>query len=238
MWSGQRHPGRHESCGRCSAQADGGRVEPSRPLFRPDAGWLFLVAGLALVLAAAIIPSERQLHELRTQLDELKHAERTNFAIMGAYARFVDDLDDRDPSLLRRLAASQLNVIPRDETPLLMASTVNASVPEWIEATVEVEPFKAPPPADTVLARWTEGRGRLWAIGAGGMLVFMGLLLGPSGARRDPDAECTAADSNDVDGSTDEDFSTQSTDESSEEVVSAEDPAEGHAVGPAAQVAD
>lgn len=173
-----------ESWARPLSAADGAAVKPSRPLFRLDAGWLFVLSGLGLVLAAAIIPSERQLHDLRTQLDELRHVERNNFAIMGAYSRFVSDLDDHDPSLVRRLAASQLNVIPTGETPLLMASSVNSSVPEWIEATVEMEPFRAPPPPDTLLTRWTEGRGRLWAIGAGGFLVFAGLLLGPTHSRR------------------------------------------------------
>lgn len=154
---------------------------------------------MALVLAATVIPSERQLHELRTQLDELRHAERNNFAIMGAYARFVNDLEEHDPSLVRRLAASQLNVIPRGETPLLMASSVNASVPEWIEATVELEPFQAPPPPDTLLARLTEGRGRLWAIGVGGFFVFAGLLFGPGGRRGIDQAELDACEEG-VDG--------------------------------------
>lgn len=161
-------------------------VKPSQPLFRFDAGWLFVAAGLVLILAAAVVPSERQLHSLRSQLDELRHAQRSNDAIISAYARFVSDLDGRDPSLVRRLAASQLNVIPRGETPLLMASSVNASTSEWIEATADLEPFRAPPPPDTLLARWTSGRGRLWAIGAGGFLVFAGLMIGatPAAARR------------------------------------------------------
>jgi len=159
-------------------------VKSTRPLIRIDPGWLFVLAGLSLVLAATIVPSGRQLHDLRMQLEELRHAERENFALMGAYDRFVSDLDDRDPALVRRLAASQLNVIPRGETPILMASTVYSSVPEWIEATVERERFAPIEPPDTLLARWTEGRGRLWAIGAGGFFVFAGLLIGPSSTRR------------------------------------------------------
>jgi len=171
-------------------------MRPSQPLFRFDAGWLFVAAGLVLILAAAVVPSERQLHSLRSQLDELKHAERSNDAIISAYARFVSDLDGRDPSLVRRLAASQLNVIPRGETPLLMASSVNASTSEWIEATADVEPFEPQPPPDTLLARWTSGRGRLWAIGAGGFLVFAGLMIGgaPVVTRRSDASESSDAD--------------------------------------------
>lgn len=162
------------------------------PLFRFDGGWLFVIAGLGLILSAATIPSEQKLHELRTQLEGLRHTERNNFAVMGSYARFVSDFDDHDPSLIRRLAASQLNVIPRDETPLLMASSVNASVSDWIEATAELDSFEVPPPRDSLLSRWIEGRGRLWAIGAGGFLVFAGLLVGPGALKRRADSidEC------------------------------------------------
>lgn len=191
-------------------------MERSRPLFRVDPGWLFVLAGLALVLAAAVIPSERQLHELRVQLEELQHAERSNFAILGAYEGFLGDLDDRDPALLKRLAASQLNLIPQGETPLLMASTVNASVPEWIEATVEVEPFRASPPPDTLLAQWTDGRKRLWSIGAGGFLVFMGLLIGTGSDRRSQRATRGSNERDEKEAWADESIDAEEDDESSD----------------------
>lgn len=154
-----------------------------------------MIAGLALVLAAAVIPSNREMHGLSTQLKELQDIERTNFAVLGSYARLLQDLEDGEPALIRRLAASQLNVIPKGETPLLMASTVNASVSDWVESTVEAEPYRPDPVPDTLLARWTEGSRRLWAIGAGAFLVFVGLLLTPGASRVDgADAATLEAD--------------------------------------------
>ena len=38
------------------------------PLFRFDPGWLFTLAGLAVMVASALLPAERDLHELRQQL--------------------------------------------------------------------------------------------------------------------------------------------------------------------------
>ncbi len=163
-------------------------------MIRLDPGWLFLLAGLSLVLAAAVIPSGRELHDLEEQLAELRHAEQSNFEVLAAYARFAQDLDDRDPALIRRLAAAQLNMMPRGETPILMASSVSASVSDWVEATVERPPYRAAPPADTLLTRWTEGQRRLWAIGAGAFMVFIGLLLSPIAARPAPASGSPAVD--------------------------------------------
>jgi len=168
-------------------------VRRTLPLIRLDPGWLFVLAGLALVLTAAVIPSGRERRALEAQATELKRQEAANFAVLGAYAQFVQELEDRDPALLRRLAAAQLNMIPKGETPVLMASTVNASVPEWVESTVEIPTSESEPIPDTLLARWTEGSRRLWAIGAGAFMVFVGLLLSPIAAtRRAPEAPETA----------------------------------------------
>lgn len=164
--------------------ADSRSVRRTLPLLRLDAGWLFLLAGISLVLAAAIIPSGRELHGLEEQLASLRRQEQANYGVLGAYARFVQDLEDRDPALLRRLAAAQLNMIPRGETPLLMASTVNASVAQWVESTVEMEPEQHEPIPDTLLSRWTEGGRRLWAIGAGAFMIFIGLMIAPAPTRR------------------------------------------------------
>ena len=44
-------------------------MERSRPLFRFDAGWLFVLAGLALVGTGAVTSSQRDRHELKQQLE-------------------------------------------------------------------------------------------------------------------------------------------------------------------------
>ena len=148
------------------------------PLFRIDPGWLFTLAGLAVMVAAALLPAERDLHDLRQQLAAIEFREARNSERIAAYDRFLKDLAGKDPVLLRRLAASQLNLMPEGEEPLLMATSIEHTVSDWIEATVPEEAFEAAPPPDTLLTRLADGDRRLWLMGGGAMVVFLGLVMG------------------------------------------------------------
>lgn len=165
-------------------------MKVSAPLFRVDPGWPFLVAGLLLIAASAVVPEAEKVHGMRTQLAHLEHIESHNFTRMQACSRFVDDLNSNDPGLLRRLAASQLNLMPKGERPLLMASSIGATPTDWIEASVPMPPFEPAPYPDTLLSRWTLGPMRLWVIGAGAFAVFVGLVL--TVGRRDEPANFSA----------------------------------------------
>lgn len=152
----------------------------SLPFFNPDPGWLFLVAGIALIVSAAVIPEAEKVHQMQVQLETIKLGEQHNFARMAACSRFLDDLKSGDQALVKRLAASQLNLMPRGETALLIATSIDATPSDWIEASV-VPPFFAPEPyPDTLLSRWTLGPQRLWVIAAGAFSIFLGLIFGPA----------------------------------------------------------
>jgi hypothetical protein len=148
------------------------------PLFRIDPGWLFTLAGLAVMVSAALLPAELDLHGLRQQRASIEAREAWNRQRLQAYDRFLSDLDRADPSLLRRLAASQLNLMPKGERPLLMATSIEHTVSDWIDATVPPFEFKPAPAPDTLLARLAEGPRRLWLMAGGAMSVFLGLVLG------------------------------------------------------------
>ncbi|MBM4101451.1 MAG: hypothetical protein FJ256_04225 [Phycisphaerae bacterium] len=150
------------------------------PFFNPDPGWLFLAAGLALVVAAAVLPESERVHVMRNQLQTIKFAEQHNFARMAACSKFLDDLKAGDPALVRRLAASQLNLMPRGETALLVASSIESTPSDWIEASVTPPQFEMEAYPDTLLSRWTLGPQRLWVIAVGAFCVFLGLVLGPT----------------------------------------------------------
>lgn len=158
--------------------ADDGGMSRTAPLFRFDPGWLFTLAGLAVMVASALLPAERDLHELRQQLAALEFREAYNTQRLQAYDRFMKDLTARDPALLRRLAASQLNLMPDDVEPLLMATSIESTVSDWIEATVPQETFEPTPPPDTLLTRLADGPRRLWLMGGGAVVVFVGLVMG------------------------------------------------------------
>jgi hypothetical protein len=169
-------------------------VAKPTPLFRIDPGWPFVIAGLLLLVAGVLIPAQRDLQELRNTLEIHRALEDQSIRQLAAYDRFLNDLDHGDEQLVGRLAASQLNLMPKDERSMLLVPTLNATVTQWIE---DSEPAILPnPPAypDTLLSRLATGPRRLWVLACGAFLVFVGLMLSPSapssrrGARR-PETE-------------------------------------------------
>jgi ABC-type sugar transport system permease subunit len=144
-----------------------------------DPGWMFLVAGLVLVVSSVLVPASYDLWVMRTQLRHLDAQERENFNRLEAYGRFVQSLDSNDPQLVRRLAAAQLNLVPSGETPLIRQSTANRTPTEWVDMTVAPVRASVVPFPDSLLSRLTLGRKALWVAGAGVMCMFLGLLSAP-----------------------------------------------------------
>ncbi len=153
---------------------------PPSPLKRSnlDPGWLFLVAGLTICVAGILAPAQLKLQATRRQLARLGDQVVISTARFDAQREFLRNLHDRDPVLIRRLAASQLNLMPAGEHPLLVASTQTARVTDWIEATLprrSAEPQRGP---ESLLVRLSTGAGRLWFLATGVLCVLVGLLLG------------------------------------------------------------
>jgi hypothetical protein len=150
-----------------------------RPLFRLDPGWPFLLAGLALLVAALLIPAQRELHDLRQELRAVEAGESRVFARLQAYDQFLSDVRAGDPQLVRRLAAAQLNMVPKGEDSLLLTPGLNQTVAQWIDESVPDPVVAAEPYPDTLLARLALGPHRLWMMAAAVFLLFVGFILGP-----------------------------------------------------------
>ncbi|MFG0331606.1 MAG: hypothetical protein ACF8PN_17095 [Phycisphaerales bacterium] len=145
---------------------------------RIDSGWLFLLAGAALLVAVTLIPPGDDLAVLRHRRDEMQVREQEFVARLEAYSTFLDAIEEEDPDLIRRLALAQLNLVPEDETPMaLLGAAPDASVERWISATLPepatVEPIHF---RETWLRRFSTGTERLWTMAVGASLVFIGLL--------------------------------------------------------------
>ena len=149
------------------------------PLFRFDTGWPFVVAGLALLVSALLIPAQRELHDLKGLVQYHRAREQQAFERLAAYDRFLQDLSASDDRVLRRLAASQLNLKLAGAESLMLASSMNDTVVEWIDASVPLEVAAAVPAPDTLLSRLATGPRRLWILGIGTFLMFIGLFVGP-----------------------------------------------------------
>lgn len=149
-----------------------------RPLFRFDPGWLFTIAGFVIMAASALLPAQHDVANLKEQLAKLEQEEKVNHKRIQAYEQFLVELKSKDASLLTRLAASQLNLMPQGEAPVLMATSMEHTVSDWIEATVPPEAFETNFVPDTLLTRLASGQRRLWLMGGGALIVFIGLTTG------------------------------------------------------------
>lgn len=161
------------------------RTHAPRPLFQFDPGWLYLLPGLALCLAAVLIPAQEDLQQLQLQRDQLKLDAQHAQLRLKAHADFLSALDQDDPGLYKRLIATQLNLIPAEETPVLMVATESAAVTDWIDQTVPMLPSLERASPQSRLYELTTGSSRLWLMAGAMMCLCIGLVLSPGGGRRD-----------------------------------------------------
>lgn len=127
---------------------------------------------------AVLIPAHDDLAMTQYERDRARAIERWHARRVENYAKYLDALRDGDETLVRSLAAMQLNLIPAGSRPL-----VTSVRPQGMSASVfpELEPaFEHPATPelyDSTLRRWaTDSRHRLWMIAGGAMLVLFGLL--------------------------------------------------------------
>ena len=99
----------------------------TQPLFEIDPGWPYLLAGLGLVFGAVVLPEQAKLHQGEQQLAQMQHLVERSDAVAGAYDDFAARVKEGDPTLMRRLAVSQLNLLPQGEVPIVRAES--ATVP-------------------------------------------------------------------------------------------------------------
>lgn len=156
----------------------------TQPLFQIDPGWLFLIAGLALCVPVVLIPAQRDVFHLKRQRDTLHAREQQNVAMLRTHVSFLHALDEGDPALVRRLVASQLNLVPEGHTPMLVAARTSEPIGQWIDAAAHIESPKLAQPVETTLSRLATGPRRLWLFAGGMFCVFAGLMMGGQSMRR------------------------------------------------------
>lgn len=163
----------------------------SRPILLrcPDPGWLFLIAGLALIGSAVIIPASEALNEARYARDRALVTETHRVARLEKHRAYLSALDERQPALIAQLKAIQLNQYPEGMRPLgeldIDQGLASASVFGMLEPAVPEMP--AQPSHRTERSRLAElatgDPSRLWLIAGGGVCLLLGVLP-PSRKRR------------------------------------------------------
>jgi hypothetical protein len=157
---------------------------PVRPIDKFDPGWLFLVGGLVLLGFTVVIPAQTDLAEAQWQRDRALAIEAQRKERLFKHERYLAALESREPTVVRALAASQLNLIPAGTGAIVEVddpATSNASV----FPSLEPAPITLPElhQVDSKLGRWARDRdSRLWLIAAGSMAVLIGVLPWGRGA--------------------------------------------------------
>lgn len=143
-----------------------------------DPGWLFLLAGLALLAATVVLPAQEDTAQARFYVERAREAEQHRLERLRRYTDYLDALNRGDPGTVRSLAASQLNQAPENLTTLMPP-------PEVSTRSASVFPALEPPPLErrerrveySRLQRWAlDDRTRLWLLAGGVLLVFIGIL--------------------------------------------------------------
>ncbi len=143
-----------------------------------DPGWLFLIAGLAMLVATVLISAQNDLRRIRWQRDRVLALEAQRSERIRIHAQFLQALERREPRLVRTLAAAQLSLVPTTSAVLgdpAAAALTDASVfPDLEPGPVALPEFV---PVDTLLGRMaTDESTRMWVIAASGVCVLVGLL--------------------------------------------------------------
>lgn len=155
--------------------------------FLLDPGWPYLFAGILMLLAAGLIPSQLELEEREANVAMLR-AEYAELAqLRTVFESFLEEIGRGEQALVERLAAAQLGVVPADRTPIAVTTGLSDPPTRWIERTAASVPIEDHPAQaqatlahESILAKLVQGSGRLWLFGAALVSIFAGLLLGPS----------------------------------------------------------
>jgi hypothetical protein len=168
---------------RCGRLADTRPVraqlpQPDAPPFRIDPGWLFLIAGGVILAAVVLLPAMDGLRDAEHHRDRAIALETHQLERLARYSDFLSALDAGDPTLMRDLAASQLNLAPVGQDVVLAPATMEE---RSADVFARLEPGFTPPveptePDSVLHALATGGTTRLWMIAGGAFCVLLGVL--------------------------------------------------------------
>jgi hypothetical protein len=143
-----------------------------------DSGWLFLLAGCALLWAAIVLPANQELSHLQDRLKIIQLDHEHMSKSIDQYQTFFDLIANRDPDLMLRVIQMQTNGNSNGNFVVLDPNAAKTPV-EWLERrTSQMPTVVKSPDQHSMLENLTAGDQRLWVAGFGGLIVFIGLLQG------------------------------------------------------------
>lgn len=150
-----------------------------------DAGWLFLLAGIALIASVVMIPASRDLRLALWRRDRVLMTEMHRLHRITRHETYLEALDKDDEMLAYQLAMTQLG-LARPEAEIIGLGGREPAANASVFVSLEPPPIELPgfTEIDSRLSRLsTNEQTRLWVLAGGAVLVLIGLLP-PSITRR------------------------------------------------------
>ena len=143
-------------------------------------GWLYILCGLVLTVAAIILPAHQELQDLMSKqkviADDLEYLEYQ----VTIYETFLQDIVNREPDFIQRLAEMQFNRAPHGEQVVFDPSAPRTPL-EWVaQRAIKSRTVQTDVQQASILSKFTEDEGRLWLLAAGIIILFVGLTSQPS----------------------------------------------------------
>jgi len=140
-----------------------------------DPGWLYLVAGLALIASTVLVGAVDNLQQVEWQRDRALALEAHRLERLRRYEVYLGALEREDPDLVLALAASELNELPASRAALEPPASGHST----IFAGLEPEPIELPARVinGSMLSRLaTSESARPWLLAIGAICLFVALL--------------------------------------------------------------
>ncbi|MCH2147450.1 MAG: hypothetical protein MK073_06510 [Phycisphaerales bacterium] len=144
--------------------------------FKFDVGWLYLIAGLLLAVAAIYIPALIELDHLSNQADESSLQHQYREEMFNSYKSFYDEIQSEDASVKQRVRQVQFNE-HASGMPIVTDLAASNTPLQWIDEKVqEISTVKIEESKSSTLSQILSGSGRLWVAALGCFLIFVGCL--------------------------------------------------------------
>ena len=145
-------------------------------LSRFDYGWLYLMCGLLLSVAAIILPAHKELEILEHKRDSIQLDVDNLLSQVLVYKSFLNEANDKESQLRHRLFNMQFN-INGDGSTVVVDSSSSQTPLDWVaqrartDRVIDIDVQDA-----SLLSVFTEGRSRLFMFGVGAFTIFIGLI--------------------------------------------------------------
>ena len=142
-------------------------------------GWLYLISGLVLTVAAIVLPAHQDLAVLQQKRAVIAEDYADLNRQIAVHQTFLDDLMAEDPKLQDRIVQMQFNQAATG-TPVVIDRAAAKTPLDWVaQRARQTRAVDITMPRDSILTTLTKGRNRLWLAGAGVFVIFIGLVISP-----------------------------------------------------------